>query len=91
MIWFSHTHWSRSIRHEDNTQPERVLHLAKRQAARDGITLTRFVEDALRARLADTKDRKRGFRLRLETVKGTAPPNVDIANRNALYDVIDRT
>lgn len=70
---------------------DRVLHLAKRQAARDGITLTRFVEDALRARLADTKDRKRGFRLRLETVKGTAPPNVDIANRNALYDVIDRT
>ena len=69
---------------------DRVLHLAKRQAARDGITLTRFVENTLRVRLAHTKDRKRGFRLRLETVKGTAPLNVDIADRNALYDVIDR-
>ncbi|MDE0172504.1 MAG: hypothetical protein OYH76_01575 [Defluviicoccus sp.] len=70
---------------------DRVLHLAKRQAARDGITLTRFVEDALRARLADTKNRKRGFRLRLETVKGTTPPNIDVADRNALYGVINWT
>ena len=69
---------------------DRVLHLAKRRAARDGITLTRFVEDALRARLAETLDCKRGFRLRLETVTGNAPANVDIADRNALYDVIDR-
>ena len=69
---------------------DRVLHLTKRRAARDGTTLTRFLEDALRARLADTKNRRRGFLLRLETVKGTAPPNVNIADRNALYDVIDR-
>lgn len=69
---------------------DRVLHLAKRRAARDGITLTKFVEDALRARLADSRTAKRGYRLRLETVTGHAPPNVDIADRDALYDVIDR-
>ena len=55
-----------------------------------GITPTRFVEDALRARLADACTRKRGFRLRLETVAGTSPTNVDIAGRDALYEVIDR-
>ena len=69
---------------------DQVLRQAKGGAARDGITLTRFVEDALRARLADARARKRGFRLRLETVTGTSPPNVDIADRDALYEVIDR-
>ena len=29
------------------------------------------------------------FRLALRTVQGTRPPNVDISDRNALYDVID--
>ncbi len=69
---------------------DRVLHLAKRRAARDGVTLTRFVEDALRERLAESREAKRGYRLKLETVTGHAPPNVDIADRDALYDVIDR-
>ena len=30
------------------------------------------------------------FRLSLETVTGEGPPNVDISDRDALYDVIDR-
>ena len=69
---------------------DRVLQQAKRRAARDGTTLTRFVEDALRARLAGVNGTKPPFQLRLETVTGHAPPNVDIADRDALYDVIDR-
>ena len=69
---------------------DQVLRQAKGRAARDGITLTRFVEDALRARLTEARERKRGFRLRLTTVTGDAPPNVDIADRDALYEVIDR-
>ena len=69
---------------------DQVLRQAKRRAARDGLTLTRFVEDALRARLAGARKSKPPFRLRLETVTGHAPPNVDIADRDALYDVIDR-
>ena len=67
-----------------------VLHRAKGQAAREGITLTKFVEDALRARLAKGHDEKPPFRLRLEIVTGNRPPNVDISDRDALYDVIDR-
>ena len=41
---------------------DQVLRSAKGRAARDGITLTRFVEDALRARLADADNRKPVFR-----------------------------
>ena len=67
---------------------DQVLRSAKGRAARDGIT--RFVEDALRARLTDAGSRKPAFRLRLETVTGDGPPNVDISDRDALYDVIDR-
>ena len=70
---------------------DQVLRQAKQRAAHDGITLTRFVEDALRARLAGTGSRGPPFRLRLETVTGDAPPNVDIADRDALYDVLDRS
>ena len=69
---------------------DQVLRQARERAARDGITLTRFVEDALLARLADARGRKRSFRLRLTTVTGNAPPNVDIADRDALHEVVDR-
>ena len=69
---------------------DQVLRQAKRRAARDGITLTRFVEDALRDRLAGPRSRKPPFRLQLETVTGTEPPTVDIADRDALYEIIDR-
>lgn len=69
----------------------RVLRQAKQRAARDGISLSRFVEEALRARLAGTGRRRPPFRLQLETVTGNAPPNVDIDNRNALYEVLDRS
>ena len=70
---------------------DQVLRQAKQRAARDGITLTRFVEDALRARLAGTGRRRRRLRLQLDTVTGYAPPNVDIDDRNALYEVLDRS
>ena len=70
---------------------EQVLRQAKQRAARDGVTLSRLVEDALRARLAGTERRRRPFRLQLETVTGDAPPNVDIDDRNVLYAVIDRS
>ena len=69
---------------------DQVLRQAKGRAAREGITLSRFVEDAVRARLAAVRDGKTLFRMRLITVKGDRPPNVDIGDRRALYDVIDR-
>ena len=70
---------------------DQVLRQAKGRAAREGITLTRFVEDALRARLAVVRDGKAPFHMRLKSVKGDRPPNVDISDRDALYDEIDRS
>ena len=69
---------------------DRVLRRSKEMAARDGITLTRFVEDALRARLAGPGAKKRSFRLRLKVVTGRAPPNVDLSDREALYELMGR-
>ncbi|MCY3809052.1 MAG: DUF2191 domain-containing protein [Gemmatimonadetes bacterium] len=66
-----------------------LLTRAKRHAARSGVTLTRFVEDALRARLAEHDRPQPPFELGLVTVRGHAPPNVDVSDREELYDVMD--
>ncbi len=68
---------------------DQVLRKAKGRAAREGITLTRFVEDALRVRLAGTQKHKAPFRLRLKTVTGDSPPKVDFCDRDALYRIMD--
>ena len=68
---------------------DQVLRHAKERAARDGVTLTRFVENALRTKLMAVSRKGPGFKLRMTTVKGKRPPNVDISDRNALYNVID--
>ena len=68
---------------------DEVLRRSKEDAARQGITLTRFVEDALAVKLSGS-GRRPPFRLTLKTVRGTRPPNVDISDCDALYDVIDR-
>ena len=68
---------------------DRILQEAKGRAAQQGITLTKFVEDALRAKLM-AADRAKPFKLKMRTVSGNRPPNVDISDREALYDVMDR-
>ena len=69
---------------------DQILHRAKGQAAQDGVTLTKFVEDALRERLMAERHRRPAFKLRMRTVRGDGPPRVDVTDRDALYDVIDR-
>ena len=69
---------------------DQILRHAKGQAAQGGITLTKFVEDALREKLMEDRHRRPAFRLRMRTVRGYAPPSIDISDRDALYDVIDR-
>ena len=87
MIWFSHITSFIRMKTTLNLNDE-VLRRSKESAARQGITLTRFVEDALALKLSSSRNRPQ-FRLALRTVQGTRPPNVDISDRNALYDVID--
>lgn len=69
---------------------DEILRRAKEQAMQEGITLTRLVEDSLRIRLMAQRQEKKQFKLKLLTVEGTRPPNVDIFDREALYDVLDR-
>lgn len=68
---------------------DQVLKQAKAKAAQNGLTLTRFVEDALRARLLPAYSARTKTRVKLPIVTGLRPPNVDISDRDALYHVID--
>lgn len=64
---------------------DQLLRTAKKVAAERGVTLTRVIEEALRAALVPPPDRKPRFRLRWTPVRGRRPPDVDIADREALY------
>ena len=68
---------------------DEILKASRRRAVQDGLTLTRFVEDALRAKLMDEARPQPAFRLEVSTVTGTRPPSVDISDRDALYEVMD--
>ncbi len=67
---------------------DEILRRAETRAARDDISLTQFVEEALRTKLMDDSRRDPAFKLDLKTVKGHAPPAVDLSDREALYDVL---
>jgi hypothetical protein len=65
---------------------DHVLRQAKQVAAREGKTLTRVVEEALRERVTRPRRATRPFRLRLLTKKGRLIPGVNLADRDALYE-----
>lgn len=67
-----------------------LLRQAKRRAAEAGVPLRMYIEDALRARLAPRPAEERTFKVELPVVAGTAPPAVDVADRDALYDLMER-
>lgn len=69
---------------------DELLAEAKRRAAASGTTLKAYVEDALRARMLPKPAARTRYRLDLPVVRGEAPPAVDVADRNALYDFLDR-
>ncbi len=66
-----------------------LLRKAKQRAAAEGRTLTSLVEEALRERLDVGSRPARPFKLRLITRKGW-PPGVDVAERAAHQDWLDR-
>jgi hypothetical protein len=63
---------------------------AKEEAARRGVTLRQLVEDGLRGILLPRKRGKSRFRLDVPVVTGSAPAAVDVADRDALYDLMER-
>lgn len=64
---------------------DQLLRLAKKAAADRGVTLTQVVEEALSAAVLGPP-RSEAFRLRWTPVAGRRTPEVDIADRSALYD-----
>lgn len=66
-----------------------LLRSAKRRALEEGKTLTGLLEDALRRYLQPAPTRRKPFKLRLKTIRGGLQPGVDLANRDALHDLMD--
>ena len=64
---------------------EELLRAAKDRAAEQGQTLERFVEDALRDALTTSEQGT----FRFVVVDGGGPPRVDVADRDALYDLME--
>lgn len=62
-----------------------LLRRARLKAAGEGRTLTAVIEEALQMLLGRPVRSGPRFRLRLPTRRGTRPPEVDLADRDALY------
>ena len=83
MIWFSHMKTTIDLDDE-------LLRRAKQRAAAAGIPLRAYIENALRAQLLPRTRGRSKFKLVLPIVAGSARPAVDVADRNALYDLMER-
>lgn len=82
LIWVTHMKTTLDI-------DDRLLARAKRHASAHGMTLRAVVEEALRARLAPRPEERARYRFAPPTVRGTSPPAIDVADRNALYELLD--
>lgn len=63
-----------------------LIRAAKARAAREGKSLTRLVEEALRRYLAPEPRSRQPFKLKLVKKKGRLLPGVDVNDRDSLYD-----
>ncbi len=69
---------------------DHLMRELKQRAAAEGRTLTSLIEDAIRASLSATP-RTGAYRLELPEVEGRRPPTVDVADREALYELLERS
>jgi hypothetical protein len=67
--------------------PDPVFHDLKRQAAERGETLSALVTECLRLGLREDRQAKRPFRF--PTFSAGGPPKVNVADREALYNLLD--
>lgn len=68
--------------------PDDLLREAKKVAAETDRTLTKVIEDALRAALAPRKRQERE-RIEIPTVEGRLRPGVDLDDSAALLDLME--
>jgi len=70
--------------------PDELLIVAKKRAAEQRRPLRALVEEGLRAVLEGPKRQDRKRTVRLVTVRGGLPPDLDLSNREAMHDWIDK-
>ena len=70
---------------------DQLLRQAKASAHKHGVSLTRFVEEALRAQVMPGGGPKRETKYKFDppVVHGVKPPAVDVSDRDALHDFMD--
>lgn len=66
---------------------DELMREVREEAAARGTTMTSIVEDALRDRLRHAGTEK--YVWRPVVVRGTRPPDIDPADRAALYELLD--
>jgi len=66
-----------------------LLANARERAAQRGISLTRFIEEALAAAIAPRPETRKPFKLRWKPHSGRFLGGVDLADRNDLYEVME--
>ena len=71
--------------------PDEVLANAKRKAIEDKTTLTEVVERALRVYVSPGRSRKRRVMKTWVVIKDRGLPDVDISDRDRLYDLMERS
>ncbi len=76
----------RTTLHLDDT----LIRRAEVRAAERGITLSALIEHALAAALGDAPRAGGRYRLRWTTHAGRTLPGVDVADRDSLYDAMER-
>ena len=68
---------------------DQLMRDLKSRAAETGRTMTEMVEEAVRALLANEVETSPA-EFRWVTVRGRGRPRVDVADRDALYDFLER-
>jgi plasmid stability protein len=69
---------------------DELMKRVKERAAKLGTTITEVVSEALRAAVAGQAPRTSGFSLRWNPVAGRARPGIDLADRDSLYEAMER-
>jgi hypothetical protein len=69
---------------------DELLQAAREKAAREGTTLTALIEHALAAALTAPAHPRKRFKLQWRPRKGRFIGGVDLADRDALYDFMER-
>ena len=70
--------------------PDELLIQAKKTAAEQRRPLRALVEEGLRIVLRDPKKQPRSKHVRLITVKGGLPPDLDLSNREKMHEWIEK-